>query len=191
MSVEQQPLVPSGPGPARGSAGRLPAEEWAELLDDAATVERYRARVCERAPDKCWYWLGAISDTGHGKLRAGRGGRRAVVVSAHVFGFQLAHGVLRPRNGEEIVIRHKCDEASCQNPACWIAGTRADNVADYLSRRHRGHDHPLADIRGAAGRAVAIREAILDARRSGRDVESAIWSARAAGVRDAQQDTLF
>jgi hypothetical protein len=66
-----------------------------------------------------------------------------------------------------------------------------DNVHDYLDRRNRGRGHPLADVRGAHGRAVAIREAILAARETGRDVESAIWSARAAGVRDVGQDTLF
>jgi hypothetical protein len=41
--------------------------------------------------------------------------------------------------------------------------------------------HALADLRGAAGRAVAIRDAILSALAQGEDVEAAIAAAIRAG----------
>jgi hypothetical protein len=46
---------------------------------------------------------------------------------------------------------------------------------------------PLADHRGARGRAVAIRDAILTALRSGSDVEEALQQAIAAGIPPHQQ----
>ncbi|WP_219826063.1 hypothetical protein [Nonomuraea typhae] len=176
--------APDGrPEPQRG----VSAELWRILLADLDTVARYRSHVHQRAASACWYWTAAISSTGHGKLRAGsktRGTSR--VITAHVFGYQLfsAHdGPLVASPGQELVVRHTCDEASCQNPAHWQLGERAANVADYLTRRHRDHG-PLADVRGPAGRAVAIREAIRAARAEGRDVELAITAAIAAGEAD-------
>jgi len=78
-------------------------------------------------------------------------------VSAHALGWQLSHGVAQPFAGEMPVIRHACDNASCQRPACLLAGTAAENAADYQARRWRTGS-PLADIRGARGRAVAVRD---------------------------------
>lgn len=85
------------------------------------------------------------------------------------------------------LIRHRCDEASCHNPACWMTGTGADNAADYQARQMTG---PLTDQRGAAGRATAIRDAILAALATGNDVRQAIERASAAGLPHVQ-DTLF
>lgn len=186
----------------RAGMERLPATVWAALLADADTRERYAAKVHVRAAGQCWYWLGAISSSGHGKFRAGsrRTGIDPVtgvtrppsrVVTSHVYGYQLVHGALRVRSGEDLVIAHTCDEASCHNPAHWVCGTRQQNTADYYGRRGRPGGHPLADVRGPAGRAEAIRDAIRATLAAGGDVEAAIWSAAGAGVRDAGQDPLF
>lgn len=101
---------------------------------------------------------------------------------------QLAFGALDDLPGPRPIVRHTCDKASCQNPAHWQPGARVANVADYLTRRHRDHG-PLADLRGPAGRAVAIRQAIRTAKAEGRDVELAIAAAIAAGT--AQAPGLF
>lgn len=172
-------------------AWRLPPEVWAVYLADPETVARYHEKIHKRAADVCWYYLGAISDTGHGKLRAGT--RAAVgpvskVLASHVFGYQLSRGPLeRDADGRMPIVRHRCDETSCHNPACWALGTGADNAADYQARQHQG---ALTDSRGAQGRAVAIREAILRARRLGDDVEMAIKRASDAGMPHFQ-DVLF
>ena len=163
---------------------------WALLAADAATVERYRAKVYDRGPDRCAFFLGAISSSGHGKLRAGsRKTSTSRVVTAHVLGFVVVHGAQALAPGA--VVRHRCDESSCQQPAHWVTGERLDNIRDYYARSHRA-GHALGDVRGPDGRAVAIRDAILTAQATGADVEAAIASAVAAGnPSGASQDTLW
>jgi hypothetical protein len=85
-------------------------------------------------------------------------------------------------------IRHRCDEASCHRPSDWVTGSAADNAADYATRK-RVPGSPLTDRRGAAGRARAIRDAILAALARGdtqADIETVIWRASAAGIPGGQ-----
>lgn len=177
--------------PGAGRRGTIPGEVWAELIGHEPTRARYHAKVWRDETDEgaCWFWLGALSSSGHGKLRAGPGAR--TVVTAHVYGWQLHRGLIRARPGEDPVVAHRCDESSCQRPDHWELIERTANGADYLRRRHRA-EGPLADVRGAAGRAAAIRAAILDTRAHGGDaaaVRAAIRAAQAEGVRRA--DSLF
>ncbi len=153
---------------------------WAQLLAHRDTVARYEAKVYRRGPGRCDYWIGAISDSGHGKIRAGnkKTTGKSWVVTAHVLGFGLVHGV--EALDRIALVRHTCDSPSCQLPEHWIPGTRQDNALDYASRS-MVIGHALTDTRGAAGRAVAIRDAILDALDQGRDVELAIAGAIRAG----------
>lgn len=167
------------------TAAAVPPAVWRLLLNDAGTRRRYAERTHRRGPDDCWYWLGAISSTGHGKLRASsRACGVSRVVTAHVLGYQLANGPLEAMPGDDPVIAHRCDEAACQNPAHWRLCTRAENTIEYVERR-RWAGGPLADIRGAQGRAIAVRDAILTARSSGADIEAAIAAALADGLGDA------
>ena len=172
---------------------RLPRDMWRAYLADAETVERYHGKVYRREAG-CWFWLGAISDTGHGRLRCGT--RRADperpeshVVASHVFGYQLSRGLLRAEAGRVPLIRHKCDEAPCHRPSHWVAGTPAENQADYQARVTVAGS-PLTDRRGPARRATVIRDAILGALADGQDVEAAIWSASAEGL-PVEQAHLF
>ena len=71
----------------------------------------------------------------------------------------------------------------CENWEHLIIGTQPDNVRDYQARRGR-EGGPLADQRGARGRAVAIRAAILAARGAGTSVEKALQQAINAGIRE-------
>ena len=155
------------PVPIVSFVARQPADLWRAFLADPATIERYHSKVYRRAGPGCWYWLSAISSTGHGRLRCGtralepeRPGTR--VVASHVYGFQLSRGLLRPDPATRLlpVIRHRCDEASCHRPSHWATGSTADNAADFAARGGVPGS-PLTDRRGAAGRAIAIRGAIL------------------------------
>lgn len=185
--------APSRPRPAGEweRLTRLPADLRRALLADPETVERYHAKVYRRGSGLCWYWLGALSSSGHGRLRCGT---RALdpelpgsrVIASHVYGFQLSRGLLQPDpgTGRLAVIRHRCDEASCHNPAHWASGTSGDNAADYAARGSVAGS-PLTDRRGPGGRARAIRDAILATLAAGGspvEVEAAIWSASAAGI---------
>lgn len=171
---------------ASGQRGPVAEEHWARWLADPAVQRRYRGAVYAEGPGDAW-WLGAISSTGHGKFRVGAGTERRVV-SAHVYGYQLAHG--RITDPGDVVVAHACDEPSCQRPEHLRLASRADNIAEYAARRWRG---PLVDVRGAAGRAVAIRDAILRTRRAGGaadEVAAAVATAQAAGM-PPQGDALF
>ena len=107
------------------------------------------------------------------------------MITAHLYAYQLEHGPFTERPMDiGLVVRHRCDEASCQNPAHLHMGTPADNVGDYHARRWRTGS-PLGDARGAAGRARAIRTAICTAG-TGR-TEAAIAAAIAAGHGDDRQ----
>jgi hypothetical protein len=142
-------------------------------------------RRCRRGA--CW-WLGAISNSGHGKLRAGsRPAGTSRVVSAHVLGAAIQHGAAALESG--VIVRHRCDEAGCQNPGHWILGDRLQNLLDFQARRGLT-GHPLADVRGAAGRAVAVRDAILAARPG--EEAAAIAAALAPGYpAGGRQDALW
>ncbi|MET7843679.1 hypothetical protein ABZT45_34760 [Streptomyces sp. NPDC005356] len=139
-----------------------PAVPWDRLAADRSIVARYEAKAYRGpGPGEHHWWLGAISDSGHGKLRVGSrtaGTRR--VVNVHVLGWAIAHGATDLRHGA--VVRHTCDEPSCQNPEHWRLGDRLQNILDFQARRGLS-GHALADARGAKGRAVAVRDAILDA----------------------------
>jgi hypothetical protein len=179
-------LPPALPASARpGQPPSLAASDWAVLIAHVPTRARYQARVHRRGDADCWYWLGAISDTGHGKLRAGSRAAGAAaageppsrVVTSHVLGYRMAFG--EPGTA---LIAHRCDEASCHNPAHWRPADVASNTAEYAARRHGG---PLVDQRGPAGRARAIAGAIRAALRDGASpavVDMAIAEASAAGM---------
>jgi hypothetical protein len=175
----------------------IDAATWQAWLADPDTLRRFESLVYRRGPDQCAFWVGAISSTGHGKFRAGSRARARTetelaapsrIVTTHVFAHQMHHGVIvAPPAGR--AIRHSCDETSCQNWDHLVIGTQPENVWDYRDRRGR-EDGPLADHRGARGRAVAIRSAILTARLSGADVEDALQQAIAAGIRP-RHERLF
>ena len=195
LQVQAQPPLIDVGGMLSGGGGLSPGpSEWRAWLEDAETQRRFEALTFRRGPGECAYWLGAISSTGHGKFRAGSRARLAEgpasrVVSAHVYAYQQHHGVLPDELAGRVVIRHRCDETSCQNWEHLITGTQPDNVDDWRIRRGR-EVGPLADQRGARGRAVAIRDAIRTALQAGADPEEALARAAAAGI-PAHQERLF
>lgn len=156
------------------------AVPWERLAADEETVARYEAKVYRGpGPTPCHWWIGAISDSGHGKIRAGsRRTGTSRVVTAHVLGWAIHYGPAALQQGHGGVVRHTCDEPACQNPDHWLIGERLQNIADFQARRGLS-GHALADVRGAAGRAVAVRDAILAA--AGGDIDAAIAAALAAG----------
>ena len=180
----------------RGQLGRIPCDLWAALAEDAEARARYYRKVYWRGPGQCAFFLGALGSGGHGRFRAGT--RRAVaarpaslVVPAHIYGYVLSRGIPQPDpvTGVLPVIRHRCDEPSCQAAGHLAAGSPAENTHDYLARRRDPYS-PLNDRRGPRGRAVAIRNAILAALAedaSAGQIEAAIETVSAAGIPGAQQ----
>jgi hypothetical protein len=159
-----------------------PLATWRAWLADPATLARFDAKTYHRGPEQCWPWLAALSADGHGRFRAGsRATGTSLVIAAHAFAYHRAHGITPTDLHSGIVRRHRCDEAACVNPAHLVAGTATQNTTEYLARRHR-LGGPLADRRGAAGRALAIRNAIRTTlAESPAAVEAAITQARHNG----------
>jgi hypothetical protein len=194
----QEVRAAAGPRRAveRHQLGRIPRDLWEALAADEEARGRYYGKVYWRGPGQCAYFLGALSSGGHGRFRAGT--RRAaadrpgsLVVPAHIYGYVLSRGVPGPDpvTGLMPVVRHRCDEPSCQAAGHLAAGSPAENSRDYLARRQDPYS-PLSDRRGPRGRAVAIRGAILTALADGAtlgEIEAAIEAASAAGIPGAQQ----
>ena len=165
---------------------RVPADRWRQWLSDPVIVARFENKRYRRSGDACWPWVSAVSSTGHGSFRAASiGHERRGTVPAHLFAFQLAHGVIT-RLGwsatDDVMVCHQCDYAACTNPGHMRLGTNATNRSEYVRRRRNLHS-PLADVRGAAGRSRAIAEAVREGLRVG-DGAAAI-DARIQAAEDA------
>jgi hypothetical protein len=189
-ALRTEPEMVGGHAAGEGSElGRIPPDLWAALLADAKSRARVHEQVYRRGPGQCHYWLGALSATGHGRVRLAVravGARRwaSVVVAAHVYCYQESRGLLRPlSDGSYPLVRHRCGEPSCLNPIHLAAGTAAGTAGAAIAAR--GAAGPAADIRGAQGRAMAIRDAIVGAIAAGAtpgEIEVAIEAAAAAGI---------
>ena len=179
-------------GRPAGEWGRLdeiPPDLWAALLDDAKTRARVHEKVYRRGPGQCHYWLGALASSGHGRVRLrvrtpGAVRPASVVVAVHVYLYQESRGLLRPLlDGSYPLIRHRCGESSCLNPIHLAAGTAAGRPVGAIAAG--GTVGPAADVRGAQGRAAAIRDAIVRSVAAGAtpdEIEAAIEAAAVAGI---------
>lgn len=200
----------------RGPARRLDAQVWQALLACQETADAYQANTYHPADEQaCRYYLGALSDSGHGKLKAGRAAAGAAAgrtVTAHVYGYQLHHQrlIVPTLAVPDPVVAHRCDEPSCQQPAHWELIDRSDNVRAYHQRKHmfplndtrtRGRKSARAEAlrqairqaQAAQARAQALRESgeeVPDLLREAADVEAALRRASEAG-RPPEPLTLF
>jgi len=104
-------------------------------------AERHAAKVDRRGPDECWPWLAGRDKSGYGTLQVGHRPHRA-----HRIAWEAAHNATIPPG---MVIRHRCDNPPCQNPAHLEVGTVADNARDMVERgRHRmGNPETLGNFR--------------------------------------------
>ena len=81
--------------------------------------------------------------------------QHGLVVLAHRFGWLLNAGDV---DEMPVNVTHSCDNPLCQNPAHFRDGTWSSNRVEYVQRRGTPTS-PLRDVRGARGRALALREA--------------------------------
>jgi hypothetical protein len=89
----------------------------------------------------CWEWKGHRNDQGYGLFTAKKYGYFAA--RAHRVVFEHMRGEEIP---QDLVLRHRCDNPPCVNPAHLIPGTKADNTADMMERgRHFKHGRTMCD----------------------------------------------
>ena len=86
--------------------------------------DRFWAQVDRRGPDECWPWQGATI-RGYGHSHA-----NYVHYYAHRRSYEMHHGPIP----EGMVVRHRCDNPPCVNPAHLQVGTQVDNINDMIDR---------------------------------------------------------
>jgi hypothetical protein len=101
----------------------------------------------DKRPNGCWFWKGALTDTGHGQYRMMGG-----VTRVHRLTWIMARLADIP---DWMVIRHfMCDNKPCCNPSHLLGGTQGENVQDIwlihaayrrdveMRARERYRNHP-------------------------------------------------
>lgn len=79
-------------------------------------------------PDACWPWMGARKPKGYGNFCTVRTPPKTVL--AHRYAYEQTHGPIP----EGLVLRHRCDNPPCCNPAHLLPGTGAENTQDAIER---------------------------------------------------------
>lgn len=88
----------------------------------------------------CWPWIGGKDEYGYGRLTVkGHGNWRA-----HRVSLMLAIG---KTIGSNMVVRHKCDNPLCCNPAHLEEGTQQQNIADREARGRGNHEKKFTNLR--------------------------------------------
>lgn len=114
---------------------------------DPLIVARFWSKVDVKRPGECWLWRAkALGSGGHGIFRPSKG---IPLVKAHRFAWEAVNGPI----ADGRILRHRCDNASCCNPAHLIPGTQAENVADMHMRQRRRYRTLLSD-----SEIIAIRD---------------------------------
>lgn len=110
-------------------------------MSKRSTPEDFWNRVTKAGPDECWNYSGGGGTHGIVKYQGGTytNGRLAYI---------LAVGPIE----DGLVVRHKCDNGRCCNPAHLELGTYADNYRDMVERNRanynprKGSDHYRARL---------------------------------------------
>lgn len=104
------------------------------MVELQSFAPRFWKKVEVSNGSKCWPWTGATVGFGHGSFSTPAGH------TAHRFAWALANGRL-PQDG--LVIRHKCDNPPCCNPAHLEEGTQRQNVLDMVERGGAGYTNEV------------------------------------------------
>lgn len=109
-------------------------------------TERFWSKVNRAGADDCWEWNAGRDWDGYGIFSL-NGGK----IKAHRMSWQLVHdsSVL-----PWVIVRHRCDNPPCCNPAHLVLGTHLDNTADKMAkgRQARGVTHGSRTKPGCAAR---------------------------------------
>lgn len=99
------------------------------IVDDK-TRARFDAYWTPEPNTGCHLWFAARDPRGYGRFRLNGNGRKGRTVFAHRLAWEWAND----RSADGFVIRHRCDNPTCVNPAHLNIGSHADNVRDRMER---------------------------------------------------------
>lgn len=130
-------------------------------------LQRFWEKVEVRGADECWEWAAARVQ-GYGHLGDWRNILRnrqyAAPVRAHVLSWAIANDRW-PTGGE--VVRHRCDNPACCNPAHLLIGSHKDNMRDARERRRHpvwaASDDRAAELQREIGQLTVQRAALVRA----------------------------
>ncbi len=92
--------------------------------------------VDRRGSDECWPWVGKSKVEGYGYISLGPD-QPDKKVHSQVAAWMVTYGDLPKRNGYHgTVVRHKCHNRLCCNPAHLEIGSQADNVRDMWDNKN-------------------------------------------------------
>lgn len=143
------------PAHAKGLCKRHYQQQWATGSPEirrpnprGTPVERFWRHVDRGAEDACWPWTGRRDKDGYGALTI----RSGEVVRAHRFSYELHRGTLPVGD----LVRHRCNNPPCCNPAHLVPGDQVANMRDRsdAGRAPAGETHPNAKFSTATVAAV-------------------------------------
>jgi hypothetical protein len=103
-------------------------------------IARFWAKV--RKTETCWYWLGAISQTGYARFGAKH--------YAHRIAWELEHGTVLPTRAESnLSLDHLCRVRSCVNPAHMELIEQGENIrrGEKCNGEECPHGHPFPEFK--------------------------------------------
>lgn len=107
------------------------------IVLDFPHIDRRRKPVTAEVKNGCWECTSHYSDrVHHPRFRV-----KGVKTTIHRYIYELCYGKIY---GPELVVRHKCDNIKCINPAHLELGTQLDNIEDMFNR-NRGHIKTFTD----------------------------------------------
>lgn len=121
--------------------------------------DRFWSRVTKAGPDDCWLW------TGGQRHKAGYGGFWDGQRWTH--SHRMAHRLVNGPIPTGLVVRHRCDNPPCCNPAHLLLGTKRENSADMKERGRAGRGPgPARQPRGERHGHAKLTESDVRAMRS-------------------------
>lgn len=99
---------------------------------------RFWSKVDVGKPSECWEWRGGANEAGYGRFKVG-----GKLVSPHRFAYELKYGrILDSGTYHGTVVRHRCDNPRCTNPAHLTLGDQRANVHDMDAKGRRRPNPP-------------------------------------------------